>query len=164
MDLESEHLGIQEIISLWKQHEARISSLEASLEELSKSLGSGALEPMGGRGTVLVVDDDPTLVETYIMLLERAGYSAEAAFNGFEALKKARRLHFDVAIVDMSLPDILGDELGRRLSEEREGLKFLMITGYSSYKERFESLGSGIKVLMKPVSVEEMLEALRELA
>jgi len=117
LDLESEHLGIQEIISLWKQHEARISSLEASLED-----------------------------------------------NGFEALKKARRLHFDVAIVDMSLPDILGDELVRRLSEEREGLKFLMITGYSSYKARFESLGSGIKVLMKPVSVEEMLEALRELA
>ena len=58
---------------------------------------------MAGEKTILVVDDDPDIVETTKMVLESAGYSVETAANGTEGLRKAREVHPDAIILDVMM-------------------------------------------------------------
>lgn len=58
---------------------------------------------MAGEKTILVVDDDPDIVETTKMVLESAGYKVETAVNGTEGLKKAREVHPDAIVLDVMM-------------------------------------------------------------
>lgn len=58
---------------------------------------------MAGEKTILVVDDDPDIVETTKMVLESAGYRVETAVNGTEGLKKAREVHPDAIVLDVMM-------------------------------------------------------------
>jgi CheY-like chemotaxis protein len=58
---------------------------------------------MGALKTVLVVDDDPDIVETTRMILESAGFAVETASNGTEALAKAREIHPDAMVLDVMM-------------------------------------------------------------
>jgi len=58
---------------------------------------------MAGEKTILVVDDDPDIVETTKMVLESAGYQVETATNGTEGLRKAREVHPDAIVLDVMM-------------------------------------------------------------
>jgi len=58
---------------------------------------------MAGEKTILVVDDDPDIVETMKMVLESAGYLVETAANGTEGFNKAREVHPDAIILDVMM-------------------------------------------------------------
>lgn len=58
---------------------------------------------MTGEKTILVVDDDPDIVETMKMVLESAGYKVETAANGTEGLEKARAVHPDAIVLDVMM-------------------------------------------------------------
>jgi DNA-binding NtrC family response regulator len=96
------------------------------------------------------------------MILQGAGYTVEAATNALDALRKASRLHFDLVIIDMNLPDTLGDELAERLNSINDKLRIVMITGYSNYREQLEKNLEIMQVLMKPVNPEDLLSVTRK--
>ena len=96
------------------------------------------------------------------MILESSGYTVESASNALDALRKASRLHFDLVIIDMNLPDTLGDELAKRLVSTNNKLRFIMITGYSNYKDQLEKIPGITQILMKPVNPEDLLSATRK--
>ena len=68
-------------------------------------------------GTVLVVDDEPTIVEVVGLYMERAGYKTLEAADGLEALQQAEQHHPDLIVLDVMLPEIDGIEVMRRLHE-----------------------------------------------
>jgi DNA-binding response OmpR family regulator len=71
-------------------------------------------------GTVLVVDDEATIVEIVARYLERAGFEAHQATNGPEALRIAEVEKPDLLVLDLMLPGFDGLEVMRRLHERRE--------------------------------------------
>lgn len=87
-----------------------------------------------GKGTVLIVDDEPDIVETITYSLEKLGYSVLTASNGFEALGAARAEQPDVVILDVMLPKKNGYEVARLLREDEahgrlmKPMKIIMLT------------------------------------
>ena len=97
------------------------------------------------------------MVKTFKLILEGAGYTVETANSALEAIRKVSRIHFDLVIVDMNLPDTLGDELSERLYSINKKLRIIMITGYSNYKEKLEKEHEFMRVLLKPINPEDLV-------
>jgi two-component system response regulator HydG len=108
---------------------------------------------------ILAVDDDIEILESIKAILESEGYVVETATRGAEALEKALKQSFDLALLDVKLPDIEGQKLLGRMSEIRPDMKKIMVTGYASTDNAIEALNSGANAyLTKPVDPEELLK------
>jgi len=70
-------------------------------------------------------------------------------------------VHIVPEIIDMNLPDTLGDELAARLISLNKKLRIIMITGYGNYREQLEKKFDIIDVLMKPVNPDDLLETVK---
>ena len=156
------------IISMLKKHEDRLDTItkqvmvmhkamEADLGPLQDKLDIMGEDASHEMKSVLVVDDDPNIVKTYKLVLESVGYSVDTARNGIEALFKSKKVHHDLIIIDMNLPDMLGNQLADQIRQEKPDIKIIMITGYSSYMEELEELNID-EMLMKPIPPEDLVE------
>ena len=107
------------------------------------------------RKRILVVDDDPELVELVSFNLKRAGYTVGTAANGVEAIKKARSLAPDLILLDVMMPELDGFavcEILRRDSDTAT-IPIMMLTALSGELGRLAGLGSGATdFLTKPFS------------
>ena len=85
------------------------------------------------RSTILIVDDDPAILEYAGGVLEECGYAVLTALNAASALVTLRSNdRIDLLFTDLVMPGSDGIELARRAGEEVPGLKVLFTTGYSS--------------------------------
>ena len=75
---------------------------------------------MSGKKTVLLVDDEKTLVKALKFNLEKEGFQVEEAFDGEEALEKAFNLNPDIIILDIMLPGLDGFEVCRKFAKRRD--------------------------------------------
>ena len=108
---------------------------------------------------ILAVDDDHDILESVKAILESEGYLVETADRGAEALEKALNQSFDLALLDIKLPDMEGQKLLGRMGEIRPDMKKIMLTGYASVDNAIEALNSGANAyLTKPVDPEELLK------
>jgi PAS domain S-box-containing protein len=119
-----------------------------------------ASRPAGGRGLVLVVEDDRTVRRTTRRMLVRAGYTVFEAANGAEALQRwgdrAHELH--AVVTDMRMPAMGGAELARGMRLRAPNLPFIFVSGFN---EELDTMHDGIDVFLeKPFSREALLEAL----
>jgi DNA-binding NtrC family response regulator len=115
------------------------------------------------KARILLVDDDPNLVTTFKSILQREGYHVETAGTGQQALKKADKSKFDLAILDIRLPDITGDEVAKLMKKTNDGTRFVLITGHSYLQDCIDALDLGIyEILLKPVAPEEIIRAAKE--
>ena len=157
--------AIELIFSILQEYEDKFNSLEKQLEEIKRSVDRQALilnriseskkeSTIGSEPpqSILVVDDDPNVVRTFKMILEGAGFNVDTSNTAIDAMRKVSRIHFDLVIIDMNLPDTLGDELADRLYTTNPKTKILMVTGYSNYMEQLESKRRKYEVLMKPIN------------
>jgi DNA-binding response OmpR family regulator len=107
------------------------------------------------RKRILVVDDDPELVELVSFNLKHAGYTIGTAANGVEAIKKARSLAPDLILLDVMMPELDGFavcEILRRDSATA-AIPIVMLTALSGELGRLAGLGSGATdFLTKPFS------------
>jgi len=156
-----------------KEHEEQIEALSKDVERLKSEVhGSeryggaqhpGALaEGAENLKTILVVDDDPNLITTFKMILENVGFKVDTANNGVKAMFMTNKIHYDLVIIDMNLPDILGDELATRIHQRNPLMKIIMITGYGNYKEELEKDEQIKRVLMKPIPPEDLVEIAKQ--
>ena len=114
------------------------------------------------KNRVLVVDDDVSILRGFKLILQGKGYVVETAETGHEALKKIHKKKFDVCLVDVRLPDMDGTELLLELAESPETTK-IIITGFSSEQAGKKAADYGAdEFLVKPVSAEELLAAVRD--
>jgi CheY-like chemotaxis protein len=79
---------------------------------------------------ILVVDDDPHVLELFAVLLESAGYAISRATSGREALKSLRRERFDILVLDLEMPDLDGFDVLKTTRSEFTDLKVLVVSGY----------------------------------
>lgn len=109
------------------------------------------------QGRVLVVDDEPSIVNTISDWLKFSGYETFIATTGAETLVQANKEKPDLIILDIILPDISGIEVLRKLKEIDPEVCVIFITAYASVETSIEALRLGADdYLMKPLSMEDM--------
>jgi DNA-binding NtrC family response regulator len=113
--------------------------------------------------TILVVDDEPTIVDGLRMTLEAEGYAVRIAGSVDTALTALAQVDAQVAIVDLMLPDGDGIALTRELKKRDPALEVIIITAYGSVRRAMEATkGAGaFHVLEKPFDPEEVLGLVR---
>lgn len=113
--------------------------------------------------TVLVVDDDKSILRTFTRILQRAGYSTETAENGKEALDKIQARNYDAALIDVVLGDSNGLDLLPRIEENSPKTVKIIVTGSDSTEKRDKACRNGADAyLTKPVNPEVLLEVFAE--
>jgi CheY-like chemotaxis protein len=114
---------------------------------------------------VLLIEDDATVRIVHSSFLKKLGYDVEIACHGKDAIDRIE-MHFDLILVDMGLPDILGTDVVKEFREKAKNGKIIPIialTGFSTESSKHDFLASGInRVLIKPVFLEELGEILRQ--
>ncbi len=121
----------------------------------------------GGKKRVLVVDDDPAIVEMLVELLERDGrFEVQTASTGFEAGMRTREFRPDVIVLDYMLPDINGNAVVRIIREDEtlSDVKIIIVSGVVNREDVEELLRCGADgFLQKPFSIDELVKRITEL-
>ena len=111
--------------------------------------------------SVLVVDDEEPVRKFVSRVLRSAGYQVTVASDGPEALQVAESLDsLDIVVSDLMMPQMNGDDLARRLRQDRPEIKILYLTGFSDnlFKER-AMLWEDEAYLDKPCSIKSLMQA-----
>lgn len=112
---------------------------------------------------ILLVDDDETIITPFQLILQNAGYQVDIALTGQQALEKLEEADYQVAIIDIKLPDIKGEEIARKIRKQNDDIRFIIITGYSEIADSVEAIDVGIDdILLKPIEPDELLRIVKE--
>ncbi|KUF10296.1 response regulator transcription factor [Pseudoponticoccus marisrubri] len=118
-------------------------------------------------GHVLLIEDEPNIIEAIRFILSRAGWRVDTHSNGVDAAEVVRARNPDILILDVMLPGRSGYDILRDLREapETKALPVLMLTarGQSKDREMAERAGAS-RFMTKPFSNAEVLDAVRALA
>jgi DNA-binding response OmpR family regulator len=111
------------------------------------------------QGTVLVVDDEPTILDVVGRYMDRAGYETHRAADGPEALRLANLHHPDLVVLDLMLPGIDGIEVMRRLHESPgPRIAVILLTARGEESDRVVGLHRGADdYVVKPFSPAELV-------
>ena len=113
---------------------------------------------------VLVIDDDEETRNMFSTVLNDAGYLVEVAENGKQAIKMCKEEPFDVALIDIELPDIKGIDLLKTLRQIQPKMINIIITGHPSIENAVKSVNEKADgYLLKPVNMAEMLEMIKRI-
>jgi len=113
---------------------------------------------------VLVLEDEPRLREQLTQRLRKEGYAVDPAEDGREGLFLGSEIDFDVAVVDLGLPDISGMEVIEKLRQARRRFPILILTARGRWQDKVEGLDAGADdYLVKPFEMEELLARLNAL-
>ena len=108
---------------------------------------------------ILLVDDEPGMLETLTDLLEEFGYNVDSAGNGEEALEKIQDKPYDIVFMDVKMPGINGVETFKEIKKIRPGSVVIMMTAYSVEELLEEAVSEGAYGIMyKPVAIPKALE------
>lgn len=119
---------------------------------------SDRIEMSARKRSILVVDDDKGILQTFRRILERCGYEVDTAESGGEAISKANSRHFDLALLDLRLPDMTGTDILARAEEPLRTTAKIIITGFPSLESGVTALERGADAyLTKPVQPRELL-------
>ena len=113
--------------------------------------------------TILVVDDDKSILRTFTRILQKNGYKIDVAETGKEAIEKVDSRHYDLVLVDIRLPDMDGTDLLVKMKKPLQSTIKIMITGFPSLESGVKALDEGADAyLVKPVKPEELLMLIEE--
>lgn len=113
-------------------------------------------------GKVLVVDDQKDIGDLYKTIIDSAGHDCTVVYGGKDALERIAKTKFGLILLDISMPDMDGIELIKRIKNEPNavGSKVVFVTASMPHDQDVNTLKKlGAKtVLMKPVKKKEMIE------
>jgi YesN/AraC family two-component response regulator len=98
---------------------------------------------MSKQYSILIVDDELPITQSFKEFFEDYDYIVETAQNGKEGLEKLRNGRFDVAIVDIKMPEMDGIEMIRQANQGKIPPKWIMLTGHGDRNEVVETLKLG---------------------
>ena len=118
---------------------------------------------MGERARILVVDDDESIRRTITSILEEKGYTVDTAENGKEAIRKSKTKFYNLALIDIRLPDMEGTKLLTAMKETTPKMVKIIVTGYPSLHNAVEAVNRGADAyVLKPFNVEKTLKTIEE--
>lgn len=118
---------------------------------------------MGEHARILVVDDDKSIRKTLEAILEGEGYYVDSAENGKQAIEKTSSSYYNLALIDIRLPDMEGTELLTKMKDTTPKMRKIIITGYPSQQNAVEALNREANAyILKPFDVKDVLKTIRE--
>ena len=113
---------------------------------------------MSGTARILVVDDEPSIVDAVATALRYEGFEVREASNGREALAAVAEFEPELAVLDWMLPDVEGIEVGRRIRERGFRTAILFLTAKDAVENKVEALrAGGDDYVTKPFSLAEVV-------
>ncbi|MCD8894153.1 response regulator transcription factor [Mammaliicoccus sciuri] len=111
---------------------------------------------------ILVVEDDEKIARVIQLELEYANYKIDIAHTGKLALERLENENFDLILLDVMIPELNGLEVLRRVREQNEDVKIIMLTARDAVMDKVSGLDSGANDYMtKPFEIEELLARIR---
>lgn len=112
---------------------------------------------------ILIVDDDQAILKSLGDYLSIKGYAVETAKTGKEAIEKSKNQFFNLAILDIRLPDIEGTELLTKMHETEPRMIKIMLTGFPNMTNAVESLNKRADAyVIKPVEPGKLLKLVEQ--
>jgi signal transduction histidine kinase len=127
-----------------------------------------ATAPSGPRSrsllNVLIVDDEPRILEVVSAYLRCDGHSVSTAASGREALEKFQRNDFDLVVLDRVMPEMSGDQTARFIKQVRHDIPVIMLTGFGALIEVTGSQPAPVDVVLdKPVTLDALRQTIEKL-
>ncbi|MBU2644248.1 response regulator [bacterium] len=135
-------------------------------EEVEEPVTLGNLDPIEGRGHILIVEDDEDLARFYRTTLEKLGYQTSVCHDGQEALAcfEASPDEFQLVFTDQILPVMTGHEMSREILKINPKIPIILSSGYSQTLTEDEAKKIGIRYFLnKPVRLNDLTQKIREL-
>ena len=118
---------------------------------------------MDERARILVVDDDESIRKILSTILEEEGYVVDAAENGKEAIDKSTERFYNLALIDVRLPDIEGVILLAKLKETVPRMRKIIITGFPSIQNAIQAVNNNADgYVLKPFEIDKILEIIKQ--
>ncbi len=112
---------------------------------------------------LLIVDDEVHFLESISKSLEARDFKVIAVDRGEKAIEAARKSPIDVALVDLKMPGINGEETLKALKADHKWMEVVILTGHGTIDSAVECTKSGaFSFLQKPCNLDDLLEALKE--
>ncbi len=112
---------------------------------------------------ILIIDDDEGTRRSLSLIFEKKGYEIETAGTGREALEKAQERFFNLALLDIKLPDMEGTGLLALLREMHPDMVVILVTGYASLETAVRALNEGASAyITKPLNMRKLLAIVGE--
>lgn len=112
---------------------------------------------------LLIVDDEELFLDSMKKRLEARDFSVIAVDRGEKAIEAARTNPIDIALVDLKMPGINGEQTLEALKKEHKWMEVLILTGHGSIESAVELTKSGAYAyLQKPIELDRLMEALKD--
>ncbi|MBS7621986.1 response regulator [Candidatus Bathyarchaeota archaeon] len=112
---------------------------------------------------ILVVDDDENIRKVLKAILEEEGYTVDEAENANKAIEKTKRKVYNLALIDIRLPDMEGIELLTKMKDTLPRMRKIIITGYPTLQNAIEAVNRGADAyILKPFDMDKVLATIKE--
>lgn len=116
------------------------------------------------KGSILIVDDDPSIRKVLAAILEEKGYTVDTAETAKKAIQKSKTNFYNLALLDIRLPDMEGTELLTQMKQTTPAMIKIMVTGYPSIQNAVEALNKGANAfIIKPLNIDHALSIIEKL-
>jgi DNA-binding NtrC family response regulator len=116
----------------------------------------------GEKRTIIIVDDDKSILRVFTRVLEKKGYLVTSAENGKDAIEKILHNKFDAALIDVRLPDMRGTDILPIIEQTSNATVKIMFTGSPDLDKHNNKESIMDAFLIKPVKPEILLSTLQE--
>ncbi|MGB9756405.1 MAG: response regulator [Candidatus Bathyarchaeales archaeon] len=112
---------------------------------------------------ILIVDDDENIRKVLTTILEEEGYLVDSAETAKKAIEKTKKKFYNLALIDIRLPDMEGIELLTRMKDTTPKMRKVIITGYPTLQNAIEAVNRGADAyIVKPFDMDKVLFTIRE--
>ncbi len=170
-------LGLSVVHGIVEQHQGKIM-VESEIEKgttftISFPIADGQIpktkvskpQSLEGAGHILIVDDDPCLIEFYKIGLKKNGFKTTVYSDSLQALEafKNKPYDFDIVFTDQTMPSLTGSDLSKKMLHIRPDIPIIIATGYSHTLSKEQALSQGIKAfLQKPIKLQELIPTIQK--
>ena len=118
---------------------------------------------MGEAARILIVDDDESIRKTIEAILKQEKYIVETAANGREAIEKTQVNFYNLALIDIRLPDMEGTKLLASMKDTTPKMVKIIVTGYPTLQNAIEAVNEGADgYILKPMKIDNLLKKIKE--
>jgi len=118
---------------------------------------------MNRNARILAIDDDENIRKVIVAILEDEGYIVESVGTAKEAIEKSKKKLYNLALIDIRLPDMEGIELLTKFKETTPRIRKVIVTGYPTLQNAVDAVNKGADAyIIKPFDVKKVLKTIQE--